>query len=238
MAVGIESPINQLDRSLAAVGKLISSIRPEQWSASTPRSDWTVRQIVNHLVGMNRVFAAMLSDEPPHCRVDDIADDELGPAYRESAARLLAAFDQPGVLDAFTGVAVPDRYSLYDHPSFGAFAGHQLCTAHLLRDIAEAAECWPAHHWPAQADRALRGLIRGWHHALERGQPSVTGPEDDHHRYLFHQAVLVGLSQILPAPAGRAVKQLPARSLLECLHDREDDVLRFTTDTRIPPTNN
>jgi transposase len=30
----------------------------------------------------------------------------------------------------------------------------------------------------------------------------------------------------------------PARTLLECLKEREDDVLRFLTDLRIPPTSN
>src|SRR5437879_726792 len=99
MAVGTERPISQLDRSLAAVGELISNVGPEQWSAPTPCTDWTVRQIVNHLIRMNRVFAAMLADEPPPRRVDDTSDNELGHAYRESAATLLAAFDQPGVLD-------------------------------------------------------------------------------------------------------------------------------------------
>jgi len=32
------------------------------------------------------------------------------------------------------------------------------------------------------------------------------------------------------------VEQPPARLLLECLRDREDDVLRFLSDLRIPPT--
>ena len=33
-------------------------------------------------------------------------------------------------------------------------------------------------------------------------------------------------------------KQRPRRELLECLRDRQGDVLRFTTDLRIPPTSN
>jgi hypothetical protein len=152
--------------------------------------------------------------------------------------RGLDSFHAFGVLDAFTGIAVHDRYSLYDHPSFGEFAGHQLCVAHLARDLADAAECWPTHHWPAQAAHALRGLIRCAHQARARGEPTVTGPDADAHHHLFQQAVLVGLSQIPPTPGGRNVKQLPARALLECLRDREHDVLRFTTDTRVPPTNN
>lgn len=150
--------------------------------------------------------------------------------------RGLTTFHDFGILDAFTGVAVHDRYSLYDHDSFGTFAGHQLCVAHLLRDIQDAADAWPTHQWPAQADRSLRGLITGWHHALDAGRPTVTSRAAHRHRQQLRQAVAVGLSQIRPRPP--TVKQLPGRSLLECLRDREADVLRFTTDTRIPPTNN
>jgi transposase len=53
--------------------------------------------------------------------------------------------------------------------------------------------------------------------------------------HAFKHGVLVGLSQI-PRVPGR--KQEPCRDLLECLRDRQDDVLRFTTDLRIPPTSN
>ena len=53
--------------------------------------------------------------------------------------------------------------------------------------------------------------------------------------HAFRHGVLVGLSQI-PRVPGR--KQRPCRDLLECLRDRQADVLRFTTDLRIPPTSN
>jgi uncharacterized protein (TIGR03086 family) len=90
----------QLGRAFAAVGDLITNVRLEQWSAPTPCTDWTVRQLVDHLIGMNRVFAALLADEPPPRRpaADHIEADPVG-AYRDSAARLQAAFDQPGVLE-------------------------------------------------------------------------------------------------------------------------------------------
>jgi uncharacterized protein (TIGR03086 family) len=102
--VDVEDPISSLDRSLAAVGGLIRGIRSEQWSAPTPCSEWTVRRIVSHLAGMNRVFAAMLAGEPPPQRGDDPPDDEFGQVYEQSAEQLLAAFRQPGVLDrSFTG---------------------------------------------------------------------------------------------------------------------------------------
>ena len=56
--------------------------------------------MVNHLIGMNRVFAAMLAGQPPPPRppADHVEDDPVR-AYRDSAAELLAAFSRPGVLE-------------------------------------------------------------------------------------------------------------------------------------------
>jgi hypothetical protein len=45
-------------------------------------------------------------------------------------------------------------------------------------------------------------------------------------RRQFRNAVRVGLSEVRRAP-GAATKQKPGRLLLECLHKREADVLRF-----------
>lgn len=92
--------VEQLDRAFDAVAGLIGNIRADQWSAPTPCTDWTVRQVVNHLIGMNRVFVALLADQPPPPRpsADHVEDDPAG-AYRGSAAALLAAFGRPGVLE-------------------------------------------------------------------------------------------------------------------------------------------
>jgi transposase len=57
------------------------------------------------------------------------------------------------------------------------------------------------------------------------------------HLTLFRRGVTVGLSQVRRVP-GAKTKQPPARLLLECLRHREADVLRFLTDTAIPPTSN
>ena len=76
--------VEQLARSLAAVGELLKKIRPDQWSAPTPCPDWTVRR---------------LADEPPPRRNADHTDDDPVGAYRDSAATLQAAFERPGVLE-------------------------------------------------------------------------------------------------------------------------------------------
>jgi len=51
-------------------------------------------------------------------------------------------------------VVVHDRYQNYD-----AIPGliHQLCAAHILRDLAGAAETYPHAHWPVQASRPCKG---------------------------------------------------------------------------------
>jgi transposase len=54
---------------------------------------------------------------------------------------------------------------------------------------------------------------------------------------LFRNAVRVGLAEVRRVPGANS-KQRPGRTLLECLSGREDDVLRFLTDLRIPPTSN
>jgi uncharacterized protein (TIGR03086 family) len=102
--VGSDDPVDQLRRSLAAVDVLISRISPEQWSLPTPCTEWDVRRVVEHLVGMNRVFAAMLLGQGPPQRGDDLPVEALLRAFQDSADELLAAFAQPGVLKrSYTG---------------------------------------------------------------------------------------------------------------------------------------
>lgn len=78
---------------------MIIGIREQQWSAPTPCTEWTVRTLVNHLVTVNVIFAALLTDqEPPQRGADHLGDDPVG-AYQQSGAALQAAFSQPGVLE-------------------------------------------------------------------------------------------------------------------------------------------
>ena len=92
-------PLDQLRRSFAAVAALIHAIGPDQWSAPTPCEEWDVRRVVEHLVGMNLVFAAMLAGERLPPRGEALPSDELPRAFSDSAASLLDAFALPGALD-------------------------------------------------------------------------------------------------------------------------------------------
>jgi transposase len=147
--------------------------------------------------------------------------------------RSLATFEA-FVFPDLTGVVVHDRYQNYDK-----FPGvtHQLCAAHLLRDIEDAAQSYPAAIWPGQIADALRALIHAANLARDQGLAAVPDHDKATDLRLFRHGVRVGLSQV-PRIPGAKVEQPPARLLLECLRDREDDVLRFLSDLRIPPTSN
>ena len=97
-------PVADLGRAFEAVGELIARIEPRQWEAPTPCTEWTARDVVAHLVGLNLVFTALLEGGPMPDRQDDPLGADPLAAYRTSAAAVTAAFGAPGVLDkTFSG---------------------------------------------------------------------------------------------------------------------------------------
>ncbi|MGI8429529.1 MAG: IS66 family transposase [Solirubrobacteraceae bacterium] len=148
--------------------------------------------------------------------------------------RSMKTFDAFVFPDLSGTVLVHDRYQNYD-----AIPGvlHQLCTQHILRDLEDAAQSCPDAVWPGQAAEALRALIHAANLSRARGLAAAPDSGTAADLRFFRNAVRVGLSQVRRVP-GANTKQRPGRMLLECLKDREDDVLRFLTDLRIPPTSN
>jgi uncharacterized protein (TIGR03086 family) len=138
--------LDRLARSFAAVGELVDAIRPDQWSAPTPCLGWTVHRLVEHLVGKNLVFTAVLAGQPVPQRGEGLPSDQLARVYQGSAAVLLEGFGQPGVLDrcyqgplgAATG-AQRLRIRMYDLLAHGWDLAQALGrAADLPEDAAEA----------------------------------------------------------------------------------------------------
>jgi transposase len=153
--------------------------------------------------------------------------------------RSLETMKEAGILPSFAGIVVSDRYKGYYSETWQNFAGRQACTAHLLRDFEDCAESYPGAAWPEQAQRALRGLIHAWHAARGQGLPAIPAGDLAPLEKEFRHAVLAGLASVSRVPGPKnTVKQKPGRELLEFCKDRQADVLRFTTDTSVWPTNN
>jgi len=150
--------------------------------------------------------------------------------------RSRAAFVAWGIGATLSSVVVHDNYAVYDSPeALPAAVAHQLCVAHLLRHLTDAAEQHPQATWPAALTAVLQGLIHAHHLARAAGLPAIPDAVAAPLRQAYTQAVHTGLTDLPRRPHGR---QPPARTLLELLDDGVEDILRFTTDTRIPPTNN
>ena len=100
------TPLTPLATALTGTGRLVDALHDDEWDLPTPCSDWTVRQLVGHVVGGNRLVARTLRGEPlPPVEQLGRRDpaDQLGEdpstAWHTSADDLLAAFAVPGVLE-------------------------------------------------------------------------------------------------------------------------------------------
>ena len=155
------------------------------------------------------------------------------------ATRSLDSMQDAGILPGFAGIVVSDRYQNYFHPRWEHIAGNQACLSHLLRDYEDCAESYPGAVWPVQAQRALRGLIHAWHAAREQGLDAIPAECAEPLEHEFRHAVLAGLASVPRVPGPKnSTKQKPGRELLEFCRDRRSDVLLFTEDTSVWPTNN
>ena len=82
--------------------------------------------------------------------------------------RSLATFTAFVVAELSGSVIVHDRYTAYDSAALGPLV-HQLCTAHLLRDLDDAKQVYPDTVWPVQIADALRELVHEANRAREHG---------------------------------------------------------------------
>jgi transposase len=132
-------------------------------------------------------------------------------------------------------LVVHDRYQNYDSDAFTGLV-HQLCCAHLLRDLDGAAQVYPEAIWPPQISRALRELIGQANLARAAGRDQIAPEVRDTLISRFRHGVRVGLSDT--RHHGTRPGERKARLLLEVLRDRQPDVLRFAHDLAVPPTSN
>ncbi|MGW0633348.1 IS66 family transposase [Streptomyces sp. NPDC002758] len=151
--------------------------------------------------------------------------------------RSMRTFRQTVPADLEPGaVAVHDRYQAYDSAQLGEL-NHQLCLAHVLRDLAGAAELYPGQPWPGQLADELRELIHRANQARMRGETSLPQRIKDLGVRGLRAAARIGLGHTEHLNDDRPGAR-KARLLLEAFREREEDFLRFTTDLRIPPTSN
>ena len=105
------SPLDQLAAALAGTEQLVVEIGPDEWRLPTPCTDWSVRDVVNHLVAGHLLFVRVFAGEPlppreellAASRTDRLGNDAAG-AFRASAAAVLDAFRSEGALERMVTV--------------------------------------------------------------------------------------------------------------------------------------
>jgi uncharacterized protein (TIGR03086 family) len=94
--------IAMCQRTLEGAERLIASLRPEELSQPSPCSEWNVRQVIDHMIGVNYAFARGASGQPlagaPEAGASPSGDDPAT-AYSASARAALAAWRSPGALE-------------------------------------------------------------------------------------------------------------------------------------------
>ncbi|MFD9817151.1 TIGR03086 family metal-binding protein [Streptomyces sp. NPDC059080] len=88
------------------VGTLVRATTPDQFGLPTPCADWTLRDLLDHLVWENLIWGGLAQGTPPtdgHTK-DHLGDNHIA-AFTTAAATARDAFRQPGMLDRSFGPA-------------------------------------------------------------------------------------------------------------------------------------
>jgi len=73
---------------------VVEAVTPAQFDWPTPCSEWTVQQLLDHLVGGTEYLLAAASGRPPVA-----VQGAIGTDYRRGVQQVLAAVAQPGVME-------------------------------------------------------------------------------------------------------------------------------------------
>lgn len=87
-----QATVEQLADAADRTGRLVAGIKPDQWGEPTPCAEWDVQSLVAHLINGNTMVASAIAGRAPTYK-------SLRAGFDESAATLLAAFQQPGALE-------------------------------------------------------------------------------------------------------------------------------------------
>ncbi len=255
---GVDAPVQYGPRIAAIVvylyiGQFLSKKRTAQALAElfgTPMSGGTVAALTRRAAGRLDGFLTHVRNQLTHSEVvgfDETGLRVAGKLHWVHCARTdkytlvtchpkrgIRGIDDLGVLHRFRGVAIHDAWAPYDtylDPQ------HQLCCAHVLRELQAVADTAPTGRWcwATQAADALVAMQALVNEAADSGRGSLDEAALAEQVHRYRSAAGIGIADTA-ARTGKLMKKHNA--LARRLIDRQDDYLRFTHDWRIPPDNN
>lgn len=114
-----------LSRAFRSTRQILANVKPDQLDSPTPCASWTVRDLVNHIVGGASWFGASTeAGESADPGSTDWTEGDMVAAFDQGVARAVAAFDAPGAQEkvinlpfgefpgaAFMGLATTDTFT-------------------------------------------------------------------------------------------------------------------------------
>jgi uncharacterized protein (TIGR03086 family) len=97
--------LEMLQRAVDEAGRLVDTVTPDQLANPTPCSEWTVRDLINHVTGGATVFAisaeqgSVPDEEMGRLMTGDNLGTDYKGAFHTATARAMTAFGQPGILE-------------------------------------------------------------------------------------------------------------------------------------------
>jgi uncharacterized protein (TIGR03086 family) len=95
----VADPRNLHRRAGDMASEVIAHVRPAQLGRATPCSEWDLRALINHVVGGNLRFTAMVTGEPGPGADDDVLGSDPLESFRDSLHQLCSVFGRPGFLE-------------------------------------------------------------------------------------------------------------------------------------------
>lgn len=82
----------------AETERIAGHVRPEQWALPSPCTEWSVRDVLDHMVRANLACAAAFDpdDDPARAAAGDVLGDDPAAALAAANRRLLAQLGRPG----------------------------------------------------------------------------------------------------------------------------------------------
>ncbi|WP_202868697.1 TIGR03086 family metal-binding protein [Kribbella antibiotica] len=98
--------LDAFTRVQKTVTGLVRATERDQFGLPTPCVDWTIRDLLNHLVWENLIWGGLAQGTPPTTgHTDDHLGDDHVAAFETAAAESREAFQQPGLLSRSFGPA-------------------------------------------------------------------------------------------------------------------------------------
>jgi uncharacterized protein (TIGR03086 family) len=91
--------LEDFDVARAEFARLVALVPIASLEARTPCTDWTLRQLLNHVVTGTQWFTTVVLGEPAPDRVTDQIGSDPGRAFARRADEFRAAMAEPGALE-------------------------------------------------------------------------------------------------------------------------------------------